>query len=355
MPYTRRNLLLGTAMAQLAAAQPLRLPKKIKVGFIWLVGHTAEVVRPLPQLPDVEVTAIFDPSPQVRAQFVKRPPFEKVRQYTDYREMLAKEEFDIVAVCNSNGERAEAVRACVEKKVHVIAEKPLAIERDDFNRTWKAIVASDRKFSMLLPMRFDPEYLALHRAVENGDVGEVAQISSQKSYQAGSRAEWMRNRKTYGGTIPWIGIHMVDLMRWASGREFIEAMSFQGHIGFPDIGAMENTTASVFRLDNGGVATLHMDYLRPAPAGSHGDDRLRLAGTKGIVEYQGATGVTLSTEKKAPHQLKDLPPARHLFVEFLESIYHGKAEPVTMQEILRANEITLAAQEAAVERRVVPA
>ena len=355
MPFSRRNLLFGAALAPLAAAQPLRLPQKVKVGFIGLVGHTAEILRPLPDLPDVEVAAIFDPSPQVRAQFVKRPPFEKVRQYADYREMLAKEEFDIVAVCNSNGERAEAVRACVERKVHVIAEKPLAIEREDFNRTWKAILASDRKFTMLFPMRFEPEYLAVRRAFENGDIGEVAQISSQKSYQAGVRAEWLRNRKTYGGTIPWIGIHMVDLMRWSSGREFIEAMSFQGHIGFPDIGAMENTTASVFRLDNGGVATLHMDYLRPPPAGSHGDDRLRLAGTKGIVEYQAATGVTLTTEKKAPHQVTDLPAARHLFIEFLEAIYHRKADPIAMKEIRRANEITLAAQEAAVERRVVSA
>jgi len=355
MPYTRRTLLLGAATAQLLEAQPFRLPRKVKVGFIGLVGHTAEVIRPLPQLPDVEVTAIFDPSPEVRANFVKRKTFEKVRQYTDFHQMLEKEEFDIVAVCNSNGERAEAVRACVEKKVHIIAEKPLAVERKDFDRTWKMILASDRKFTMLLPMRFDPEYLALHRAVANGDIGEVAQISSQKSYQAGSRAEWMRNHKTYGGTIPWIGIHMIDLMRWSSGREFTEAMSFQGHIGFPDIGDMENTTASVFRLDNGGVATLHMDYLRPGPAGSHGDDRLRLAGTKGIVEYQEATGVILMTGKKAPHKVEDLPKKRELFVEFLDSIYHGKPEPIAMKEILRANEITLAAQEAAVERRVVPA
>ncbi len=355
MKSTRRAIILGAAAAQAATAQTLRLPKKVKVGVLGLVGHTAEVLRPLPNLPDVEVTAVYDPAAALRAQFVKKAPFEKVRLYADYREMLAKEEFDIVAVCNSNGERAEAVRACLERKVHVMAEKPLAIERADFDRTWKLILASGKKFTMLLPMRFDPEYLALRRAVDNGDIGEVAQISSQKSYQAGARAEWMRNRKTYGGTIPWIGIHMVDLMRWSSGREFVEAMSFQGHIGFPDIGDMENTTASVFRLDNGGVATLHMDYLRPSPAGSHGDDRLRLAGTKGIVEYQAATGVTMMTDKKAPHKVESLPAQRHLFVEFLEAIYHGKPEPIAMKEILRANEITLAAQEAAVQRRAVKA
>ena len=28
---------------------------------------------------------------------------------------------------------------------------------------------------------------------------------------------------------------------------------------------MENTTVSGFRLDNGGTATLHMDYFRPEP------------------------------------------------------------------------------------------
>ena len=68
-----------------------------------------------------------------------------------------------------------------------------------------------------------------------------------------------------------------------------------------------------------------MDYLRPRPAATHGDDRLRLAGTKGIVEYQASTGVTLTTSDHSPEIIRELPEQKWLFADFLESIYLGKA------------------------------
>ena len=71
---------------------------------------------------------------------------------------------------------------------------------------------------------------------------------------------------------------------------------------------MENTTATLFRLDNRGTAALRMDYLRPETAPTHGDDRLRLAGTRGVLEYQAATGLTLVTAKEKPRVITDLPP-----------------------------------------------
>lgn len=71
----------------------------------------------------------------------------------------------------------------------------------------------------------------------------------------------MKKQDTYGGTIPWIGIHMIDLMRFTSGREMTEAFGYRAQIKAPaGIGEMENTTGSVFRLDNQGVAMLHMDW-----------------------------------------------------------------------------------------------
>src|SRR5262249_54148452 len=153
------------------------------------------------------------------------------------------------------------------------------------------------------------------------------------------------HRNTFGGTIPYIAVHMVDLMRWSSGREMVEAVSFQGRIAHPEMGDMENTTATIFRLDNGGKAALHMDYLRPETAQTHGDDRLRLAGTKGVVEFQEATGVTVVTEKEKPRTISALPPNRSLFLDFLDSVYNNKPVGLSMSDIWRVNEIVLAARE----------
>ena len=39
---------------------------------------------------------------------------------------------------------------------------------------------------------------------------------------------------------------MIDLMRFTTGRDFTHASSFMGHVGFPELGSMETTTARRF-------------------------------------------------------------------------------------------------------------
>ena len=287
------------------------------------------------------------------AALARRPYAAKARQYTDYRRLLDQEKLEMAAVCGANGPRAEIIVACASRKIHVIAEKPLATERKDLERIKQAVSHNGTRLTCLLPMRFYPVYAGMKRIVDAGEIGEVAEIGAQKSYKLGERPEWMRHRSSFGGTIPYIGVHMVDLMRFTSGRELVETVAFQARVGYPELGDMENTTSTLFHLDNGGTAALRMDYLRPESAPTHGDDRLRLAGTRGVVEYQEATGLTLVTQKSKPQVVTDLPPARSLFLDFLEGVYHGKPVALALPDIYRVNEIVLAARESAVERRIL--
>lgn len=349
---SRRVLLAGSA-ALAAAAKPemVRLPRRVRLGIIGFDGHVGDIIGPLPRIPDIEVVAICDADPSATAKAAKNPRLSAAKRYTDYREMLEREKLDLVAVCNNNGERDGAIQACAKRNLNVIAEKPLAIHRRDLDLVRQAVSEHKIALGMLLPMRFEPAYLALKKLAADGVVGEVAQIDAQKSYKAGDRAAWYKKRSTYGGTIAWIGIHMIDLMRWTSGREFVETASLQGHVAFPQLGEMENVTTSMFRLDNGGTATLRMDYLRPESASSHGDDRLRLAGTNGVIEYTEATGVTILEAGQKPRVMSELPAGGSVFVDYLEATYNGKAPGLPVADIWRVNEITLAAQEAA-DRRV---
>ena len=352
---TRRRWLAGVplaAQAARAATDTVRLPQKVRLALIGAEGHTGEVLNRLKQAPDVELVAVADADPKAAAR-VARGPLAGARQYTDYRQLLDREKLDMACVCGENGTRAGIILACLERKLHIVAEKPLAIERADLDRIRRKVESSGVKLSMLLPMRFSSSYLAIKHIVDSGAIGEVAQISAQKSYKLEERPQWMRHRSSYGGTIPYIALHMVDLMRWSSRREMVETVSFQGRIGHPEMGDMENTTATIFRLDNGGAGCLHMDYLRPETAPTHGDDRLRLAGPGGVVEYQEATGLTLITSKEKPRTITDLPPSRSLFLDFLDSVYNGKPVGLSMADIWRVNEIVLAARESAERHAMV--
>ena len=360
MTHTRRSLLSGAAGSILAAAQTpaqplLRLPRKIKLGIIGFDGHVGDVLRPLSRLPDIELTAVADADtdPATLKSNLRNPMVAKAHRYATAAEMLARESLDVAAVCNNDGDRAGAILQCAERKLHVIAEKPLATARKDFEAVCAAVARQRIRLGTLLPMRFSPHYLAIKSIVDSGEVGEIAQIDGQKSYQLGEhRPEWQRHARTYGSTILWIGIHMIDLMTWTSSRRFTQAASFQSHVAFPEIGDMQNVTATIFRLDNGGTATLRMDYLRPGSVEGHGDDRLRLAGTKGIVEYQEATGVTVMSAR-GKRKLTDLPPQGWVFVDFLSDVYLGTKPLLSWKDIVQSNHFTLSAEEAAVTKKIV--
>jgi predicted dehydrogenase len=341
--------------ASLPDAKPVSFPKKIRLGFIGLVpgAHSGDVIGPLNRLPDVEVAAIAEPQADLIARVKKNPRLASAKEYADMKQMLDAEELDVVAVCNNDGERAGAVIECARRKINVIAEKPLAINRTDLEKVKKTVQESGVKLGMLLPMRYSAPYRALRDIVSSGAIGEVIQMSSQKSYKLGQRPDWFKKQETYGSTILWIGIHMIDLMRFASGRKYTHASSFMGRVGFPGLGDMETTTTSSFRLDNGGTATLHMDYCMPETNPTHGDDRMRLAGTKGVAEYMAATGVTLVTSGSKPAKVEKLPASGLLFVDYLEYAFNGKPATLTHEEIFAACEATLAAHEAAVKNKVV--
>lgn len=255
LSITRRSWLNAAAatsarpQSAVPSSEPLlRLPHKIRMALLGVEGHVSEVLSPLDRLPDVELTAIYDPDPKAIAAIVAHNPrAANARAYSGWRSMLDRERLDLAVIAGSNAERAPAILACAERNLHIVSEKPLAIEMADLQKIEESVAQHKIRLTMLLPMRFSPPYRGMKQIVDSGAIGEVAQISAQKSYKLGPRPEWMRHRATFGGTIPYIGVHMVDLMRWVSGRELVEAASFQTRIGYPEMLDMENTTATLFR------------------------------------------------------------------------------------------------------------
>jgi predicted dehydrogenase len=350
MPETissRRTFLLGMAAV-------VRLPRKVRLGLVGFDGHTSDVLTPLRDFPDVELAGVADAGsdPGALRSGLANPLVKQARRYGTFKELLEREPLDCVAICNHNGDRAAAILACAGRKLDFIAEKPYAITRSDLNAVYRAVERSRVHAGMLLPLRFEPHFRAMKEIAAAGEIGEIGQIDAQKSYKLGNRPEWQKNARTFGSTILWIGIHMIDLMSFTSSRRFVQASSFHGQVGIPGMGDLQNATATGFRLDNGGTATLRMDYFRPESADSHGDDRLRLAGTRGVVEYSAALGVTV-VGGKGKRTVTALPPRGSVFADYLQAAYLGSRPGLTWEEIVRANEATMAAHEAAVTGRVV--
>jgi predicted dehydrogenase len=197
-------------------------------------------------------------------------------------------------------------------------------------------------------MRSVPELAAIRRVVQAGEIGDPLIIFSQKSYKWGeTRPDYYRVRKTFPGLAPWVGIHAFDWMYWIVGDVFTEIFGREAATARPDYPACASQAAFVLTMANGGVASVTLDYLRPESAPTHGDERLRIAGTLGLVE-------TALVEHKAEliragHQRSKLPlfAQPDVFTQFVRSLRGETSLPFTLHEACRITEIALKAQQSA--------
>jgi predicted dehydrogenase len=346
----------GTVAEASAAADALagRHPADaLRVGIIGLQGHVSEITDAVAALPGLRIAAVAEGDPALAERARRSPQYQQATFHEEFRPLLEREELDVVAVCGETGDRAEALLACAARKLPIVSEKPLTRTLDELRAVRAAVTRGGVPLTMLLPMRFSPHYRAMREIVRSGQIGDVIGMDAQKSYKLGERPEWMKRRERFGGTIPFVGIHMIDLMLWIGGREFTEVAAFHGRVGFPQIGEMENTAAVLFRTDTGGTASLRIDYLRPSTAPTHGDDRLRITGSTGVVEYQESTGLTLISQSEKPRVVTELPPQGSLFADFVDSLRRGKTHLIRPEEVFRTTEVALKAREAADRGRVL--
>ena len=205
-------------------------------------------------------------------------------------------ELDLAAVNPWFSRAADVSIACLERGIHVFSEKPLATTLPKLDALEKAWRVSGCALGGMFNLRYCGWFRTVERAVAEGKIGVVRQIQARKSYKLGNRPEFYRHRETFGGIIPWVGIHAID---WATqlGGACTRAFALTNADYNRGHGDLEMTSAVLMALQNGAIATVTADFLRPDGAARHDDDRLRVTGTTGTlyafdgqVHIEDATG-----------------------------------------------------------------
>ena len=161
---------------------------------------------------------------------------------------------DVVVINPPFHANARWIIAALDAGVPVLAEKPLAITELRLCAGASSVEKSATPLTAMLDIRYRPAFQAAWRAVRAGAIGDVRLVTAQKSYRLGRRPDFYTNRATYGGTIPWVGAHSIDLLRWFSGQEFQHVTALHSTIGNDGHGDLEVSTHCQFLLDNGVIA-----------------------------------------------------------------------------------------------------
>jgi predicted dehydrogenase len=302
----------------------------------------------LAELPDVQLAAVAPGSADedlsklaLRLEQLALQP----RPYDDWLQMLDQEQPEIVAVNPHYGDHSRINAECLRRGIHLYAEKPLATTLADLHALealWRA--QPHLHLAAMFGIRYKPWFLTAWHVVQAGAIGEVRQMHAQKSYRLGQRPAFYTHRATFGGLIPWVGCHAIDWLRWFSGQEFISVFARhstrhnQGH------GELEVSAACAFEMGQDIAATVSIDYLRPAAAPSHDDDRIRIVGSTGIMEVRAQTVWLL-----AEQGLQELPQeaAVSCFADFVRSITENRSCLVSAEDSFRSTAASLLARDAA--------
>ena len=247
---------------------------------------------------------------------------QEPRLYGDYREALELADIDVVVTNPRFDRSAEVILACIQRGLPCFAEKPFATS---FEQLVAIEAAWEQQPVLVYPMmslRAEASFYAARQVVAEGKIGDIRLITAQKSYRLGQRPDFFKERAKMGGIIPWVGSHVVDLVHWFTQQPFVSVQAQHSSIGNGGYGDLEAAAVIQFAMAGDIHVNLNLDYLRPAAADSHGDDRIRLAGTKGIVEVQNDRAWIIC--EKGTQQL-ELPPAPDLFQDCLKTLQSGEA------------------------------
>lgn len=181
----------------------------------------------LPQLrgfKKAKVASLIDMDASAARSLVKRFRLADCRVETRWKQAVRRPDIDAVAVNVPNALHAEVAVAALSAGKHVLVEKPIATSL----READAIIASARKARRCLMVeqtqRFDPMHETARAVLESGKLGKITRLHgllghAGPEYWSGKKASWFADKRVSGGgALIDVGIHLVDLLRWLSGK-----------------------------------------------------------------------------------------------------------------------------------------
>lgn len=210
----------------------------------------------------LQIVGVCDILSEKMEDILKKHELEKdetIHRFTDYKELIEKEQPDLVSIATESGSHAEIALYCIDRGVNVIIEKPMAMSMEDANKIIELSEKKNVKVSACHQNRFNVAVQELRKALETGRFGKISHGSihvrwnRNKGYydQAPWRGTWMQD----GGALMNQCIHGIDLLRWMMGNE-VEEVYGATRQQFHDYLEAEDVGMAVVKFKNGAIGTI---------------------------------------------------------------------------------------------------
>lgn len=210
----------------------------------------------------LELAAVCDINEEHMENLLAKHNLQKdtsIKRYTDYKKMIEENDLELVSIATESGLHAEIALYCIEKGIHVIIEKPMAMSLQDANKIIELSEKKNVKVCACHQNRFNVAVQEMRKALENGRFGRLSHGSIHVRWNRNqdyyTQAPWRGTWAQDGGCLMNQCIHGIDLLRWTFGDE-VEEVYGQTRQQFHDYLEAEDVGMAVVKFKNGAIATI---------------------------------------------------------------------------------------------------
>jgi len=222
-----------------------------------------------------------------------------IQAYSDYNEMLNRDDIDIVCICTPSGAHMEPAVAAAEAGKHVIIEKPLEITLERCDAIIESCEKANVRLCAIFNSRFSDASQLVKDTVSSGRLGQltlgdayVKWYRSQDYYDSG---DWRGTMELDGGgALMNQSIHAIDFLQYVMGPvESIQA--FTDTLAHKRID-VEDVAVAALRFKNGALGVV--EGTTAVYPGSL--KKFEFSGTKGTIVLEEEDIITWEFEEEEP-------------------------------------------------------
>lgn len=205
---------------------------------------------------DLRLVACCDAIQERAAGFSQKYANGDARVYLDYRRMFEEVPLDLIFICLPPFAHADEVDLAAAHGVHLLIEKPIALDIDLANRMLRAVETAGVKSQVGFMFRFGEAVETVAEMLQSGAAGPPGLFIGR--YLCNSlHSPWWRDRAKSGGQIVEQIIHTFDLARYLLGEPatVFSRMRNQFHQDVDGYTA-EDVSGTVVTFANGAIATI---------------------------------------------------------------------------------------------------
>lgn len=199
------------------------------------------------------------------------------KTFTDYRQLLADPEIDLVTIVTHVGDHLEPTLAALAARKHVFLEKPMADNVAACDQIVAAAKATSKAFMVGHVCRFDTVYALAKEEIAAGKLGKILSLHAKRNLAKWITPTHLKKLSALFGD----GVHDLDLMLWYTGAKpvsvYAQTLNSRPELPHDDLGW------AMFRFDTGAIGVIENVWCLPENAPFAIDARMEIIGTEGAI------------------------------------------------------------------------